>query len=183
MADSVEALSPLPEAAFSGEGIAISRAHGLRRYSLRARDPATLAELTGLPMPGRIGETSGGVARLGPDEFYALLPPERELRLSKAAPASIVDVSSRSVGIVIEGQRAAQVIMSGCPLDMDRMAVGRATRTIYETVEIILFRPDERRFHIEVWRSFAPWLWQSLVEAGLPRLPESAPGSLNIRGS
>jgi sarcosine oxidase subunit gamma len=53
--------------------------------------------------------------------------------------------------------------MSGCPLDLDRFVVGRATRTIYETVEIILIRETEDRFHVEVWRSFASWLWTALT--------------------
>jgi sarcosine oxidase, subunit gamma len=55
--------------------------------------------------------------------------------------------------------------MSGCPQDLDRFAVGKASRTIFETVEIILIREDEHQFHIEVWRSFASWLWTALTEA------------------
>jgi sarcosine oxidase, subunit gamma len=55
--------------------------------------------------------------------------------------------------------------MSGCPQDLDLFAVGKASRTIYETVEIILIREAKDRFHVEVWRSFAPWLWTALTEA------------------
>ena len=58
---------------------------------------------------------------------------------------------------------AAEILMSGCPLDLERMAVGRGTRTIYETVEIVVIKRGAARFHIEVWRSFAPWLRAALV--------------------
>ena len=40
--------------------------------------------------------------------------------------------------------------------------VGRATRTLFETVEIIVWRQSATRFRVETWRSFAPWLWDAL---------------------
>jgi sarcosine oxidase subunit gamma len=55
--------------------------------------------------------------------------------------------------------------MAGCPLDLDGFATGRATRTIFETVEIILLRKDKVLFEVEVWRSFAPWLKAALEAA------------------
>ena len=76
---------------------------------------------------------------------------------------AITDISERSICLVIEGPRAREVLMSGCPLDLNNFAVGRATRTIYETVEIIIIRESEDRFQIEVWRSFAAWLWTALT--------------------
>ena len=55
--------------------------------------------------------------------------------------------------------------MSGCPLDLERMAVGRGTRTIYEAVEIVVIKCAPDAFRVEVWRSFAPWLWAALAQA------------------
>ena len=60
---------------------------------------------------------------------------------------------------------AAEVIAAGCPLDLDRFAVSRATRTLFETVEIVLLRTGDERFEIEVWCSFAPWLKTALETA------------------
>jgi sarcosine oxidase subunit gamma len=59
-------------------------------------------------------------------------------------------------------------LASGCPLDLERFAVGRATRTVFETVEVIVWREAADRFRVFVWRSFAPWLWHALkaVERG-----------------
>jgi heterotetrameric sarcosine oxidase gamma subunit len=33
------------------------------------------------------------------------------------------------------------------------------------TVEIIIIREGEDRFHVEVWRSFAAWLWTAFTAA------------------
>lgn len=165
MADILQPGSPLPSNTVAGARVVIAPAADLTRYSLRGRDVAVLGAVVGRELPSVIGGCISGIARLGPDEFYALLPAGEVLPLGEGQPLSIVDVSSRAVGIIVEGQGAAELIMSGCPLDLDRMAPGRATRTIYETAEIILLRESDTRFHIEVWRSFAPWLWQSLALA------------------
>jgi len=56
-------------------------------------------------------------------------------------------------------------LMSGCPLDLNKFAVGQVTRTIYETVEVIIIREAEDRFHVELWRSFAAWFWIAMTTA------------------
>ncbi len=109
-------------------------------------------------MPGRIGATIGGVARLGPDEYYARLHHDADLPRGEGQPVSIVEVSDRAVGIIIEGEGALAVLSAGCPLDLAGFDVGRTTRTIFETVEIIVTREGKWRWHVDVWRSFAPWL-------------------------
>jgi sarcosine oxidase, subunit gamma len=146
-------------------GVTISAAVPMRRYSLRARDAAVLAAVIGYALPARIGETEGGVACLGPDEFYARLPADATLSDGAGQPVNIVDISARAVGIVLEGERVIDVLAAGCPLDPARFTVGRTTRTIFESVEIIVTREAEARWHVEVWRSFAPWLWQALSVA------------------
>lgn len=146
-------------------GVSISAAEPMRRYSLRARDPAMLAAVIGHALPPRIGQTKGGIACLGPDEFYARLPIYACLPDGAGQPVSIVDISARALGITLEGERAIDVLAAGCPLDLARFAIGRTTRTIFETVEIVVTREAEVRWHVEVWRSFAPWLWQALSAA------------------
>lgn len=39
------------------------------------------------------------------------------------------------------------------------------TRTIYAKATIMLSRPASDIFHIDAWRSFAPYVWQLLDEA------------------
>ena len=149
-----------------GRDVILSLAPAASRWSLRARDKGVLAGVCGMKLPAKIGWAAGGVAMLGPDEWYAVLPAGQNVPAGDNAAVSVVDVSSRSVGIRVEGEGAAELLMTGCSLDLTHFAVGRATRTLYETVEIILIRHSETLFHIEVWRSFAPWLWGSLA-AGL----------------
>ena len=78
---------------------------------------------------------------------------------------AVTDVSERSICLIVEGPRASEILMAGCPLDLGQFAVGQATRTIYETVEIIVMRVAEDRFHVEVWRSFSAWLWMAMTMA------------------
>jgi sarcosine oxidase subunit gamma len=40
-----------------------------------------------------------------------------------------------------------------------------AARTMFLKTEIVLWRQAETRFHVEVWRSFAPYLVGHLAEA------------------
>lgn len=154
-----------------GEGVRLSHSDPRARYSLRARDAKVLAEVIGRTLPGKIGDTDAGIACLGPDEWYALLPAGTALPRGEGLPVSVVDVSSRALGLVLEGPEALAVLSSGCPLDLARMGVGRATRTVFETVEIVVWREAEDRWHVEVWRSFATWLWHAFVAAmhGLPK--------------
>jgi sarcosine oxidase subunit gamma len=111
---------------------------------------------------------------LGPDEWL-LMAPEPDaaaigLALSQALtgiPHALVDVSHRQTGLVLQGPRASQLLNAGCPLDLDAVAfpVGMCTRTILGKAEIVLWRTAHDRFHMEVWRSFAPYLAEYLREA------------------
>ena len=65
----------------------------------------------------------------------------------------------------MSGPAALRVVAAGCPRDVARFAVGYATRTVFEGTEILLERTGADSFHIEVWRSFAPWLWTALTQA------------------
>jgi sarcosine oxidase, subunit gamma len=80
---------------------------------------------------------------------------------------SLVDVSHRQIGLIASGPAAARVLNAGCPLDLGLKAfpVGFATRTVFDKGEIVLWRRAETNFHIEIWRSFAPYLAGSLAEA------------------
>jgi sarcosine oxidase, subunit gamma len=154
---------PVPTPPFLAEGVSISLAPPMARYSLRARQGQALETLLGVKVPKKIGATQGGIACLGPDEWLLRAAPGTMIASGNGLAVAITDISERSICLVVDGSRAAEIIMTGCPLDLDHFAVGRATRTIFETVEIILIRENDDRFHIEVWRSFASWLWTALT--------------------
>ncbi|MBH0237424.1 sarcosine oxidase subunit gamma [Methylobrevis albus] len=111
---------------------------------------------------------------LGPDEWLLTAPEGAgaaivaDLAAALAGlPHSLVDVSHRSLGIAVSGAMAARVINNGCPLDLglEAFPVGMATRTVFGKAEIVLVRTAEMRFEIDVWRSFADYVWRFLEEA------------------
>lgn len=165
MSEPLARRDPILADACAKPGVTVSLAPPMARFSLRARAASALEAALGTPVPTTIGQTQGGVACLGPDEWLMRAPAGTALPQFSEHMAFATDISERSVCIAVEGPRAADVIMSGCPLDLDRFAVGRATRTVFETVEIVLIREREDLFHLEVWRSFAPWMWEAVTLA------------------
>ena len=111
---------------------------------------------------------------LGPDEWLLIAAEKDAPGIERAfggmeEPHSLVDVSHRNLGFVVEGRAAEVVLNSGCPLDLDLTAfpVGMCTRTVFDKAEIVLWRTGEQTFHVEVWRSFAPYVEALLREAAV----------------
>ncbi len=110
---------------------------------------------------------------LGPDEWLLIARDgEAEtlfdaLEAAVSEPHSLVDVSHRNSGFVISGPRAADTLAAGNPLDLDAKAfpVGMCTRTLVGKAEVVLWRQASDRFHIDCWRSFAPYIQAYLGEA------------------
>jgi sarcosine oxidase, subunit gamma len=111
---------------------------------------------------------------LGPDEWLLQATGERASEpfaiLEKALvghACSLVDVSHGSDAFAVSGPSSAYVLNHGCPLDLSHQCfpVGMCTRTILGKATVLLSRPQADTFHIDVWRSFAPYVWQLLDEA------------------
>jgi sarcosine oxidase subunit gamma len=110
---------------------------------------------------------------LGPDE-YLVLAEEAEAHalaplLGQALenePHSLVDVSHRQTGLELHGPQAANILNSGCPLDLDLSAfpVRMCTRTVFAKAEIVLWRTAPDHFRLEVWRSFTDYVASYLAE-------------------
>lgn len=111
---------------------------------------------------------------LGPDEWLILDEnADAEGLVATIAPKlrglahSLVDVSHRQTAISVSGRLAARVLSSGCPLDLHEAAFrpGMAARTVFHKGEIVLWRRSAEAFHVEVWRSFAPYVLEHLRQA------------------
>jgi sarcosine oxidase, subunit gamma len=182
MSDAAPSLrSPLQDVALpTGSRFALSEAPPAARFILRGAEGARLAcgIAFGADPPSRLGPAGEGVGRaalwLGPDEWLMIAEgvdsaPLGEMLGSvlEGTAHSLVDVSHRQIGLIVSGPAAARVLNAGCPLDLDARAfpVAMATRTLYDKAEIVLWRRAQATFHVEVWRSFAPWLAASLAEA------------------
>jgi heterotetrameric sarcosine oxidase gamma subunit len=144
----------------------------LTRIVIRADQKAAIAigDMLGVALPAapcRSNASSGCAALwLGPDEWLVLADQRAKLPTTYAT-GSIVDVSHRDTALSVSGPRAAWMINAFCALDLHLSAfpVGMCTRTVFGKAQIVLWRTAEDTFHIEVARSFAPYVWACLEEA------------------
>lgn len=167
--------SPLSGATLpSVSGIAtLSEASVTARLNLRAAPTSIerLLQWSGLALPARINtaRTTGArsVLRLGPDEWWILADGEAAADLtsmiaqsSGGIAHSLVDISERNAGLVISGAAVEDCLAALCPLPLSLAAfpVGRATRTLLGRAEVMLWRTDFERFHLETGRSFAAYV-------------------------
>ena len=173
--------SPLEGLALpTGPRFALAEAPPAARFILRGAEPVRVAcgMAFGVELPSQLGPAGEGAGRtalwLGPDEWLLLADGADAATVGEVLESvldgtahSLVDVSHRQIGLTASGPAAARVLNAGCPLDLDLKAfpVGMATRTVLDKVEIVLWRRAEATFHIEIWRSFAPYLVGSLAEA------------------
>lgn len=165
MSDVLTRAEPVPSTPYVAAGVTVALAPPMARYSLRARQAQALETLLGVKVPLKVGATDSGIACLGPDEWLVRAEAGTNIPIGAGLAVSVTDVSERSICLVVEGPRAVEIVKTGCPLDLEQFAVGRATRTIFETVEIIVIRETQDRFHLEVWPSFSFWLWTALTTA------------------
>ena len=145
------------------------------RLTLRAgADGAALfAQSLGFALPDRVGRSTSKGTRtammLGPDEFMVLdMQADAVLAPKLANPAfSAVDVGHRNVAFSVVGPGAADTINAGCPRDLRDAAfpVGACARTILGKAEILLARTADDEYHVECWRSFAPYVF-AMLRAG-----------------
>ena len=167
----------IPEA-LRGDALTVGLAPERVRYNLRIKsgDVAGVKKASGLKLPAKIGGTTKTATQLitkfGPDEWVVSDDPKASGKLSKLAAKlskdfvmSATDISHRNVGFEISGPMASRAVNVGCPLDLSLGAfpVGKATRTVFENAPIQLYRAGETEFHIECWRSFAPYLRDFLL--------------------
>ena len=180
MADAApKPLSSLEGLAFpAGPRFTLSEAPAAARFILRGAEAVRVAcgMVFGAEPPSRLGPAGEGAGCaalwLGPDEWLLIADDAPDIgsvleSVLDGTTHSLVDVSHRQIGLIADGPAAARVLNAGCPLDLDLKAfpIGMATRTLFDKVEIVLWRRAEATFHVEIWRSFAPFLAGSLAEA------------------
>ena len=158
----------------------LSEAPPAARFILRGSEAVRVAcgMVFGAELPSQLGAAGEAEKRaalwLGPDEWLLTVDGEDATAIGEVlehvlegTAHSLVDVSHRQIGLVASGPAAARVLNAGCPLDLGLKVfpVGFATRTVFDKVEIVLWRRAKAAFHMEIWRSFAPHLAASLTEA------------------
>lgn len=171
-----------PRNRISVSGAVLQDATDWCRWSVRTRAADRLAwESTyGLALPAErlhsVASATSASLWLGPDEWLVLIRPQNAVAFRDrctwidpaAAPASsIVEISRRNVGIALVGPSVPWILNSGCPLDLsnDAFPIGACTRTLFGKAEVVLWRREETVWHLECWRSFAPYVWSYLAHA------------------
>lgn len=168
----------VPQGAANGPLVAIEELQAGARFSLRARPEkiAAVSDALGLDLPTSIGEctrSEGSVAAcLGPDEWVVSAPEEARERivadLAKvypSAPHSLTDISDRERSFSIVGPEAVTLLSIGCPRDLETLKPGQAVRTVFDGVQIVLWRDSADTYRMDVWRSFAPHV-HTLLDIG-----------------
>ena len=149
------------------------------RFIFRGRDAAIdqAGATFGVSLPRQACRSAASGSRaalwLGPDEWLLLADPEEGDAVEEALTAalagtrhSLVEISHRNAGFALTGPGAATALNAGCPLDLDLAAfpIGMCTRTIFAKAEIVLWRTDAERFHVELGRSFVCYVTQYLEQ-------------------
>ena len=162
------------------DAVAISILPMATRFIVRG-DGAAIAALEfvfGVDLPRKVCRAATKDQRsalwLGPDEWLLLAPDGEANALTRTlnealreAPASIVDVSDRQVAIGVSGPKAPEALNAFNALNLheDAFPLGMCTRALFGKAEIVLWRTAPDAFHIDVWRSFAPYVLGCLDEA------------------
>ena len=153
----------------------------MARWSLRVDlDAASAAAgAAGIPLSAEVCRArllcDWAALWLGPDEQLLVGPESGAVamaaglnqafqRMSPDHAFSLVDVSHRQGAIEVSGMHAADLINTGCPLDLGLLSFppGSCTRTLLAKADVVIWRREANRFHLEVWRSFLPYVEQFL---------------------
>jgi sarcosine oxidase subunit gamma len=157
----------------------------LARFVLQAQSNELnrAAQALGVTIPDPLRATSHKDRHIlwqGPYEWLVLDLPSNmtviDTTIKKALSGhaySLVDVSHRNQALLLTGQGVESLLSTGCMLDLSlkKFPVGMTTRTLFAKAEITLWRQDENTFHIEFWRSFAPYLIGLLQQGAASALP------------
>jgi sarcosine oxidase, subunit gamma len=151
------------------------------RFSLRL-DPGllpTTARVAGFTLDmvvnRRMATGEKAAMRLGPDEWLLSGTEGEAAQIAVDVGAALaglhhglVDVGHHYVALSVSGPRAADVVNSGCPLDLSPAAfpAGSATRTLLGKAEVVLAKTDDvPAFEVACGRSFAAYVHDFLLEA------------------
>jgi sarcosine oxidase, subunit gamma len=147
------------------------------RLQLAQKSLKTVAKLriAGRPMPERPNSWSGEdplFARIAPDTWLLLSSIHDGATLADAARTgcakrsfAVTDVSDANVTIVVEGPRAAELLVRGCGLDIATLADDACTRTRFAQVPLVLRRAGPDRYELLADRAIARYLFDWLQDA------------------
>lgn len=150
----------------------------MARFVFRG-DPAAqtaAGQALGVPFAAPLRASEGHAISIqwqGPDEFLIIAETDRKDRISEAietacaeTPHSLVDVSHRNIALKLHGPDVTTLLATSVQLDLsvEAFPIGMTTRTLFAKADITLWRQSEDCFHVEIWRSFLPYVFGILGE-------------------
>lgn len=81
------------------------------------------------------------------------------------ARATVTDLSHARTVIRISGPESREVLLKGCPLDIEAMVKGDCAASLVGHLNAIIHCVDERVFDVYVFRSFGLAMWNWLIDA------------------
>jgi heterotetrameric sarcosine oxidase gamma subunit len=166
---------------------------GLPGAVLEEQRPAAIAQINGAPTelqlasalgflaldstiePRRACTGKGGTLLWnGPGQWLAVSPSTsargfiRDLRGAlEPSGATITDLSHARSVIRIAGPKAREVMLKGCPLDLDSFEVNDCASSLLSHFNVQIHCLGDQTFDLYVFRSFGLALWEWLVDAAL----------------
>lgn len=149
------------------------------RIDSRSERFSCIADALGFELPrepNTARERSGQAGLwLGPDEWLLVgeqrcesLLLERVRQTLAGSHYSVVDVTANRTVIELAGERARDVLASGCMIDLHPRAFGpgQCVQTLCSRAQVVLWQIDERpSFRLFVRPSFGPYLAEWLLDA------------------
>ena len=102
------------------------------------------------------------VLHLAPDEWLLIgAGPGLDPRAAFASvdlAHSLVDVSDRTIGRLLAGPQAMDLLAGACSLDLDAVPVDYCTRTLFGKITALVWRIDATTWRVDVARSYEGYL-------------------------
>lgn len=199
MAEIVErtALSDHPKAKLRTAGTG-----GLPGAVLEEQKPAAIVQINGAPQESRLATALGYLGLSATPEPRRACPgkggtllwngPGQWLVVSSSTPAkdfvndmrgaleasgaTITDLSHSRTVIRIAGPKAREVLLRGCPLDLEGFKVNDTASSVLSHLTVQIHCIGDQTFDLYVFRSFGLALWEWLIDAALEYGVEMRPG-------
>lgn len=177
-------------------------AGGLPGAVLEEQRPTAIAQINGAPEENRLGaalsflalETVPEPRRACPGKGATLLwnGPGQWLAVTSATPAedfvaglrsalsesgaTVTDLSHARTVIRLAGPKARDVLLKGCPLDLELFQMNDCASSLLGHLNVQLHCLGDQTFDLYVFRSFGLAMWEWLVDAALEYGVEMRPG-------
>ncbi len=139
---------------------------------------ACVSGILGAGLPETPNTAAGGALWLGPDEWLLVSDESMAAPLEEALDGrhcAIVDVSEARAVLELSGPGAADVLASGCRLDLEALPPGSCAQTALARAHVLMEPREGGVWRLYVGRSYAAyaraWLDDAIALQAIPAPP------------